>query len=111
MQHLLYCCMNMIYVLLAAQHLLYEALLAHNEALGLLHNVIMLGNSLEGYADAWNTRPKQRPDRPHVLLGLVQAGRVSERAVPCGETEAEPLGAFNNTALHTFREAGSGPGH
>ena len=30
------------------EHLLYDALLSHNEGLGVLGNVIMLGNSLEG---------------------------------------------------------------
>ena len=29
--------------------------------------------------------------------------RVVELPVPCGQSEAEPLGAFNNTSLHCFR--------
>ncbi len=58
------------------QHMLYESLLSHNESLGLLHNVVLLGNSLERYEDAWSGRPRDRPDRPHVMLGLVQAGAV-----------------------------------
>ena len=74
----------------------------------MLHNVIMLGNSLEGYGEAWSSRPKGREDRPHVLLGLVEGGgKVVELGVPCGQSEAEPLGAFNNTSLHCFaRETG-----
>ena len=33
--------------------------------------------------------------------------RVMELEVPCGQSEAEPLGAFNNTSLHCFRPSRS----
>ena len=158
------------------QHLLYNAVLSHNDGLGLLHHVVLLGNSLEGYRDAWSTRPMSREDRPHALLALLatepesaatssrcqqqrrgrsagggggeiggdhlgsssgstgvggvewrgrrgrgetqadhphfnheETKRVVELEVPCGQSDAEPLGAFNNTSLHFFKPRNQAP--
>ncbi|KAG1677446.1 hypothetical protein FOA52_001901 [Chlamydomonas sp. UWO 241] len=85
------------------EHMLYEALLSTNEAACTLHNVTVLGNSLQAYEDAWGLRPAHTPNRPATLLSLVASGRVAEAGVRAGD--AAEQGAFNNMALHGFARA------
>ncbi|GAX77148.1 hypothetical protein CEUSTIGMA_g4594.t1 [Chlamydomonas eustigma] len=83
------------------EHTLYEDLISHNKNNGLLRNVVLLGNSLKQYREAW--RLTHRADRPSTLLSVVEeAGCCAEQSISCGESDAEPLGAFNNTSLHLF---------
>jgi len=90
------------------EHMLYEDLISHNERLGLLSNVVLLGNSLNQYREAWRLR--HRPDRPSTLLRIVEEGHCWELSMSCGESDAEPLGAFNNTSLHYFNMEGCSAG-
>lgn len=83
-----------------------EALLAANAAAGTLHNVVLLGNSLERLWDSWRYlgRDADAADGgavPETIARLMQPGSGMTMG-PVHELDFPITSAFNDLALHTF---------